>query len=70
MPKYTDYRIDTIPNTSPNALTTPMGGDYYTDKTDKTEYRRRRRKTHTRTHKRRDGGRRRHKRTEKRNRRR
>lgn len=70
MPKYTEYRTEKtemMPTSSH-----PMGGDYFYDKTDKSEYRRRRRKTHkrSRTHKTTSGGRRTHKkRTEKRYRR-
>lgn len=64
MQKYTNYQTDKQDGT-PTTPTT-MGGDYYTDKRDKTEYRRRRRKTQKRTHKKRYGGRKTDKRTEKR----
>jgi hypothetical protein len=73
MPKYTDYRNDKV-DTPPPGPSTTMGGDYFydkTDKRDKTEYRRRYKKTEKRTHKKkRYGGRKKtHKRTEKRHRR-
>lgn len=68
MPKYTDYRNDKVETPAPGPPTI-TGGDYFYDKTDKTEYRRRRRKTHKRTHKKTDGGRRKtKKRTDKRHR--